>query len=216
MSVHNSVGCGPILAWGSEAQKEKYLRDLATGKDLADNIKWVKFSSAAWTADGKGFFYSRYDAPKEGAALTGANYNQKLYYHRLGTTQDKDLLVHQDEQDKERGFSASVSDDGKLLVIYVWKGSARKNGLLWLPLKGGAYAGGTPQALTLAFDAEYSPAGSNGNTLWIRTDAGAPRGSVVAVDLTKPDAIEASMDVLEENITQMEAIYASGAFEGSN
>lgn len=36
------------------------------------------------------------------------------------------------------------------------------------------------------------------------------------VDLTKPDAIEASMDVLEENITQMEAIYASGAFEGSN
>ena len=35
MSVHNSVGCGPILAWGSEAQKEMYLRDLATGRKIA-------------------------------------------------------------------------------------------------------------------------------------------------------------------------------------
>jgi prolyl oligopeptidase len=182
---------GKYLAYGTAGGgsdwQEWKVRDLATGKDLADTIKWVKFSSAAWTADGKGFFYSRYDAPKEGAALTGANYNQKLFYHRLGTTQDKDLLVHQDEQDKERGFSGSVSDDGKLLLIYVWKGSARKNGLLWLPLKNGAYVGGKPQTLTLAFDAEYAPIGSNGNTLWIRSDAGAPKGHVVAVDLTKPD-----------------------------
>ncbi|WP_374535440.1 acyl-CoA dehydrogenase family protein [Chitinimonas taiwanensis] len=35
ISVHNSVGCGPILAFGSEAQKAAYLRKLASGEWLA-------------------------------------------------------------------------------------------------------------------------------------------------------------------------------------
>jgi len=34
MSVHNSVGCMPIAAFGDDAQKEKFLRPLATGKKL--------------------------------------------------------------------------------------------------------------------------------------------------------------------------------------
>ena len=34
MSVHNSVGCGPILAWGTEAQKREYLPALASGKTI--------------------------------------------------------------------------------------------------------------------------------------------------------------------------------------
>lgn len=35
MSIHNSVGCTPILNWGSELQKEEWLPDLAAGKTLA-------------------------------------------------------------------------------------------------------------------------------------------------------------------------------------
>ncbi|MGI4812102.1 MAG: acyl-CoA dehydrogenase family protein, partial [Janthinobacterium lividum] len=34
MSVHNSVGCGPILKFGSDAQKDRYLPRLATGELL--------------------------------------------------------------------------------------------------------------------------------------------------------------------------------------
>ncbi|ACC74213.1 acyl-CoA dehydrogenase [Paraburkholderia phymatum] len=34
MSVHNSVGCGPVLNFGSDAQKDRYLADLATGKRI--------------------------------------------------------------------------------------------------------------------------------------------------------------------------------------
>lgn len=88
---------GKLLAYGVAAAGSDWqtwkVRDLSTGKDLADELKWVKFSGAAWTVDGKGFFYSRYDAPKVGQALTGANYFQKLYYHRLGTEQSADTLV---------------------------------------------------------------------------------------------------------------------------
>ncbi len=34
MSVHNSVGCGPILAWGTDAQKQAWLPDMAAGRKI--------------------------------------------------------------------------------------------------------------------------------------------------------------------------------------
>ena len=79
---------GKLLAYslsasGSDWQEWK-VRDVETGKDLSDDLKWVKFSGASWSTDNKGFFYSRYDEPKDDA-LKGTNYFQKIYYHRLGT-----------------------------------------------------------------------------------------------------------------------------------
>jgi prolyl oligopeptidase len=183
---------GRYLAYGTASGgsdwQEWRVRDLTTGKDLPDVIKWVKFSTASWTPDGKGFFYSRYDAPKEGAALTGSNFFQKLYYHRLGDDQSADVLVFENKTEKEWGFGASVSDDGRFVAIYVWKGSGRKNGLLWMPLKNGAFDRNVmPTPLTLDFDAEYSPIGSRGDTLWVKSDKDAPRGKVMAIDLRKPE-----------------------------
>jgi len=182
---------GRLLAYGvamggSDWQRWQ-VRDLASGKDLADKIEWVKFSKAEWTPDGKGFFYSRYDAPKAGEALTGTNYFQKLYYHRLGTEQSADLLVLENKEEKQWGFGAEVSDDGRYVLINVWKGSGRKNGLLLLPLKDGGYAGGTPRPLTLAFDAEYAPVELVGDTLYLRSDKDAPRGRLIAIDLKQPE-----------------------------
>lgn len=181
---------GKLLAYGiagagSDWQTWK-VRDLATGQDLADKIEWVKFSSASWTADGKGFFYARYDAPKEGEALKGANYFQKLYYHRLGTPQADDVLVAENRDDKEWGFGTEVSDDGQLLLISVWKSAGSKNGLMVLPLPKGAFAGGKPQPITLDFDAQYTPVAAVGGKLFVKTDKGAPRGKLVAIDLKNP------------------------------
>ena len=183
---------GRYLAYGTAVAGSDWqvwqVRDLNTGRDLADKTEWVKFSSAEWTPDGKGYFYSRYDAPKEGAALTGSNFFQKLYYHRIGEPQSADQLVYQNPTEKEWGFGASVTDDGKYVIINIWKGSGRKNGLLVMPLKNGAM---TPTAasglktITLDFDSEFTPIGANGNTLWVKTDLDASRGRVVAIDLTK-------------------------------
>jgi prolyl oligopeptidase len=181
---------GKLLAYGSSKAGSDWqtwrVRDLASGRDLPDTLEWVKFSSAAWTPDGKGFFYARYDAPAEGAALTGSNYFQKLYYHRLGTPQAEDTLVASNPQEKEWGFGAEVSDDGQLVYITVWKGG-NKNGLMVLPLSKGAYNGGEPKAVTLAFDAEYAPVASTGtSTLIVRTNQDAPRGRLIAIDLKAP------------------------------
>lgn len=181
---------GKLLAYGvagagSDWQTWK-VRDLATGQDLEDKIDWVKFSSAAWTADSKGFFYARYDAPKEGDKLKGANYFQKLYYHRLGTAQSDDVLVAENRDDKEWGFGSEVSDDGQLLLISVWKSAGSKNGLMVLPLPKGGFAGGKPQPITLDFDAQYSPVAVIGHKLVVKTDKDAPRGKLIAVDLKHP------------------------------
>ncbi|SFR72841.1 S9 family peptidase [Mitsuaria sp. TWR114] len=181
---------GKLMAYGTAGAGSDWqtwkVRDLDTGKDLPDTIEWVKFSSASWTPDGKGFFYSRYDAPKAGAALTGANYFQKVYYHRLGTAQSADVLVAENPAEKEWGFNVEVTDDGRLALINVWKGSARKNGLMLLPLDGqGGYAGAKPVPLTLSFDAEYSPVVLDGQRLIVKTDKDAPRGRLIAIDLDK-------------------------------
>ncbi|KPF45325.1 prolyl endopeptidase [beta proteobacterium AAP121] len=178
---------GKLLAYGVAKAGSDWqtwrVRDLATGQDLPDLIDWVKFSSATWTPDGKGFFYGRYEAPKPGEALSGVNLFQKLYYHRLGTPQSADVLVIDNPREGKWGFGASVSDDGRMLMITVSNGTGRRNGLMFLPLKDGAYAGGTPQPLTLAFDAQYVPLHLDGERLVLRSDRGAPNGALLAVKL---------------------------------
>jgi prolyl oligopeptidase len=184
---------GRLLAYGiagagSDWQTWK-VRDLQTGQDLADRIEWVKFSGATWTPDGQGFFYARYDAPKAGEALTGANYFQKLYYHRLGTPQSEDVLVAENKAEKQWGFGAQVSDDDRSLLINVWSGAGSKNGLMVLPLgPGGSFKPGQPRVITTAFDAEYSPVLTLGDRLVLKTDKDAPRGRLVVLSLKNPQA----------------------------
>lgn len=178
---------GRYLAYGTSSAGSDWqtwqVRDLNTGRDLKNKVEWVKFSAAEWSPDGKGFFYSRYDVPEAGQSLTGSNFFQKLYYHKLGTLQSSDQLVYENKAEKEWGYAASVTDDGKHLIISVWKGSGRKNGLLVMPLRKGAYVAGTPKVITLDFSAEYTFIGAKGDTLWVKTDKDAPLGRVIAIDI---------------------------------
>ena len=122
---------GNLMAYGlstagSDWQDWK-VRDIESGRDLPDTIKWVKSSSASWTKDGKGFFYSRYDAPSSTNTYKGVNYFHKLYFHRLGTEQDQDVLVYDRPDQKEWGFFGGVTDDGRYLIIMVWHGTDTRN-----------------------------------------------------------------------------------------
>ena len=179
---------GRLLAYGisgagSDWQTWK-VRDLETGKDLQDLIEWVKFSRATWTPDGKGFFYSRYDKPKEGTALSGVNFFQKLYYHRIGTNQTADVLVAENAAEKSWGWSTEASDDQRWIIISVTSGTGRKNGLMVLPLNnGGLQAGSKPVPVTMTFDAAYRFVDSLGDKLIISTDKDAPNSRLIAMDM---------------------------------
>lgn len=178
---------GKLMAYGTAASgsdwQEWHVRDVASGKDLPDQIKWVKFSQASWTKDGKGFFYSRYDEPK-GTALRDTNYFQKLYYHQLGTPQSEDKLIYERPDNKELGFGGQVTDDGHYLVIFVWQGTSPKNRLYYKDLS-------NPDSEVVKllddFDAEYRFIDNDGPVFWIRTDLNAPRGKLIAIDTRHPE-----------------------------
>ena len=177
---------GKLLAYslsasGSDWQEWK-VRDVATSKDLSDDLKWVKFSGVSWTRDGKGFFYSRYDEPKADA-LKATNYFQKVFYHRLGTPQTEDVLVYERPDQKDWLFGGSVTEDGSYLVITIYEGTDVKNRVYYKDLK----AKDAPVVKLLDdFDAAYTFVGNEGSRFWFQTDLGAPRGKVVEVDVANP------------------------------
>jgi prolyl oligopeptidase len=179
---------GKLLAYGTAASGSDWtewrVRDVDTGKDLPDLVKWVKFSGASWTKDGKGFFYSRYDEPKQGSMLRDTNYFQKLYYHRLGTSQSEDKLIYERPDNKELGFAGNVTDDGHYLVITVWQGTSPKNRLYYKDL---TKPDSDVVKLLDDFDAEYTFIDNDGPVFWFKTDLDAPRGRVIAIDTQHPE-----------------------------
>jgi len=186
LAAFNISEDGRYLAYGltngGSDWQEWRVREVETGRDLSDVLSWVKFSQSAWTHDGAGFFYCRYDEPREGR-LDGANFWQKIYYHRLGTDQAEDVLVHHEPDDREMGFIPYVSDDGRYLLIHAWKGTEDENALYYKDLS-------EPDApvrdLLPAFDATYTYVGSDGPIVWFQTDGGSPRGRLIAVDVRDP------------------------------
>ncbi len=175
---------GRYLAWSTSVSgsdwRTWYVRDIGTGKDLPDKVEWSKFSGAAWDRAGEGFFYSRYDTPREGEAMEGANYYQRLWYHRLGTPQGRDVLVYERPDQKEWGIGGSVSDDGRYLLITITQGTSRNNRLYYKDL---ADKSKVIHRLFDAYDASYDFIGNDGSVFYIRTNKDAPRERIFAVDV---------------------------------
>ncbi len=178
---------GQYLAYsvsdGGSDWRQWRVRDITTGEDLDDLIEWSKFSGASWTADSQGFFYSRYDEPM-GAELQSQNFFQKLYYHRLGTPQSDDRLVYERPDHKNWGFGGAVTDDGRYLIINVWEGTSRKNGLFYLDLA--SPDSGVVELLS-AFDASYGFIDNDGPLFWIKTDLDAPKSRVISININQPE-----------------------------
>jgi len=160
--------------------------EIETGRLLPDELKWVKFSGAAWTPDNKGFFYSRYDEPPAGAAFQRENLNQKVFYHRVGTSQPEDVLVYKRPDEPAWGFGTRVTEDGRYLVINIWKGTDDKYRVLYKDL---TEPYGMPIDLIDNFEHEYSFIGNEGPVFFFQTDLEAPRKRVVSIDLRKPTQV---------------------------
>jgi len=171
------------LSSGGSDWIEWHVREVETGRDLDDVLEWSKFSGAAWRLDGSGFYYSRYDEPVDENALKAANFNQKLCFHALGTTQDADPVVYERPDNRELGFMPRVTEDGRYLVITVWKGTDRENNVCCADLD----ASGEIVELITGFRAGFQFVTSDGDTLYFQTDLDAPQGRLIAVDLGATD-----------------------------
>jgi prolyl oligopeptidase len=188
---------GEYMAYGLSSAgsdwEEWRVKRVSTGQDTDDVLNWVKFSGASWTHDGSGFFYSRYDAPKEGQKLQELNYYQKLFFHKRGTPQSEDVLVYHRPDQKEWGFGGHVTEDGRYLIITIRQGTDTKNRLFYKEIVPGqpvselAYGKGAKVAELLNdFDASYEFIANDGPVFWFQTDLDAPRGKIIQIDTREP------------------------------
>ncbi|MBN3944166.1 prolyl oligopeptidase family serine peptidase [Nostoc sp. NMS9] len=197
---------GKLLAYGLSSSgsdwQEWKVRDVETGEDLQDHLKWIKFSGASWTHDHQGFFYSRYDEPNEKTRLEDVNYYQKLYYHQLGKPQSEDVLIYHRPDQKEWGFSGGVTEDGRYLIISIWLGTDSKNLVFSKDLT-------NPNAevveLINQFEADYSFIDNDDSVFYFRTDLNAPRGRVIAID-TKNPASENWQEIIPQSAETLESV----------
>jgi prolyl oligopeptidase len=159
------------------------VRDVATGADLPDVVKWVKNSGATWAPDGSGFYYGRFDPPQPGAEFTQANEYQKLCFHALGTDSAADPVVYENRERPKWRFGAVPTEDGRRLLVYVFEGSTRKSRVAVADL-----GAGPPKFRDLFadFDASRWFLDNEGDTFWFLTDRDAPKGRIVAVDVNRP------------------------------
>jgi prolyl oligopeptidase len=173
---------GKLFAYGLRASGSDWtqwrVRDVESGRDFPDLLKNIKFSGASWTKDGKGFFYSRFPEPDEKTKLQAPSYNQALYYHLAGTPQSEDVLIYSRPDDRELRVAGGVTEDGKWLIIYVYKGTSRQRLIYFKDLEAKDTA---IQPLFDKFEASYTFLGNDGSTFYFNTDKDAPRGRVVAV-----------------------------------
>ncbi len=169
------------ISRGGSDWREFYVREVATGDDLDDHIMWAKFSGISWYKGG--FFYSRYPSPEKGDKLSGVNENNKVYYHKIGTDQSEDKLVYEEPDNPQRGFGAQVTEDDKYLILYTTE-STSGNGLYFKPLdkKNAEF-----NKLITDFENDYGVVGHYNGKFLIRTNDGAPKYRLMAVDPKNPE-----------------------------
>ena len=184
---------------GSDWRKARVI-EIASGTVLDDELDWLKFTGLAWMKDGSGFFYSRYPATEDEEKFQSLNVNQAVYFHRLGTSQDKDTLVYERPENPEWGYDATVTDDGTHLVITVWKGTDARYQIAHQDLTA---PDDQPKMLIEGFDHDYTLVDNVGSELFFRTNKDAPRNRLIAIDVNNPEPenwreiIPQAVDVLD-------------------
>jgi prolyl oligopeptidase len=200
------------LATGGADWADVFVRDMATGIDLPDVVRWFRFSGIAWTNDSKGFYYARFPEPPAGKVLEAELLNHQVHYHRAGTAQAQDRLIYW-RRDLPRYFvGASVTEDGRYLIITLSQGSNPRNRLLYAdlgdPLQPDVTA---PIAAIVDADvAELTVLGNDGPVFYVRTDLDAPNRRVVAIDLRRQGGYDEWTSVVPEETNALESATIAG------
>jgi prolyl oligopeptidase len=158
--------------------KEIHVMDVETGIQLTDHLKWVKFSGIAWHKSG--FYYSRYDEPKEGV-YSKRSEGHKVYYHALGTDQSSDILIYHDSLNPTRLHYVGTTQDERYMTLYISQGDQKGNLLYILDLSNPA---NKMVAVRNVFGNQNYIIESVGGKLYTNVDA--PRGRIVAIDPATP------------------------------
>lgn len=182
------------------------VKNADTLENLSDELKWAKFTGISWLHDDSGFFYNKFPKPDvdDAGTETSPNFNSSLYFHKLGTSQEQDIMIIKDPENPTHMFGAEVSDDGKFLILSVVESCDPVNKLYILKLPEDGQLSSTPEFIKVVddFKAEYSYITNNGSEFYFKTNLNAPRYRIVRYDLEKSndgfaELLPQTNDVLE-------------------
>lgn len=182
-----------------------YVREIASKKELAEELKWTKFSGAAWKGDG--FYYSKFDKPEKGTDLSAANKFQKIYYHKLGDSQEDDQLVFEDATNPNLYFGAVVTEDERFLIIYASAGTSG-NALYYQDF---TIPNGRISLLVEGYENNHSIIDNVGDKLLLNTDLDAENKRVVLVDPENNAPVHWETIIPESNLA-LEGVDTGGGF----
>lgn len=186
---------------GGSDWREARVLDVETGEVLDDHLEWLKFTGLSWTADGEGFCYSRYPAVPAEEKYQSLNKNMKVWYHRIGTSQDEDVIAYERPDQPDWGPRGTVTDDGRHLVITISIGTDDRYSIVHRDLTD---PDALPATIIEGFDFDYSLVGSVGDELYFRTNDGAPKNRLITIDAHNPEpanwreVIPEASDVLDD------------------
>lgn len=197
---HNGKYLAYVISRSGSDWREIYIKDLSTGKNLTDQIKWVKFSGAVWC--GNGFYYSAYDKPTKGKEFSSKNEVHKVYYHKIGTPQSQDELFYQNPSRPLSFYDVSINKEETIMFLFE-SGAGSGNNLYVRDLR-------KPNSqliqLTDNMDLQYFPVEVKDDKVYILTNYNAPKKRLMVMDINNPslknwkEIIPESNNVLE-NVT---------------
>ncbi|GLB33294.1 putative prolyl oligopeptidase [Lyophyllum shimeji] len=227
LSIYDFSSCGRYFAYGISYSGSDFVTIFlratdsplseaakASGKDdnrMSDVIEYVKFSTIKWSKDSKGFFYQRYPAPQtvKDGIKTGGDVDAMVYYHRIGTPQSDDILIHKDPDNPEWMWNVDISEDGKYLILYTMKDSSRRN-LLWTANLSKNEIGPNIKwnKIIDAFKAEYDVIDNDGPKLYVKTNLDAPQYKVITIDISeeKPKIEEVIPEDKNANLVEVHCV----------
>jgi len=192
------------ISRGGSDWREIYIKDVATGEDLDDQLKWVKFSGISWLGE-DGFYYSRYDEPEKGEELTNVNEFQQVFYHKIGDNQNDDELIFKDNENPLRNYGAEVDDDDEHIILYGSSGT-NNNSLMIKKIGDDNW---------LVADTTYENnshyIGTVNGKYWILTDYEAPRYRIMALDPQNPH-IDSWKEVIPETGNVLNGVSLSKSY----
>lgn len=195
-----------IAVAGSDWQ-EIFVMESATKKVLKDKVEWTKFGGANWNGD-DGFYYSGYDKPDEKSKLSKQNQFHKVFYHKLGTDQSQDILIHEDKEHPLRYHGAGLTEDGRFLILNVSEGTSGAEIWYWEKKDPSQTKF---KLLIPGFSTEPDVVDNHGGKLLVRTNDGAPNYQVVLIDPKNPGK-ENWKTVIPEKEEALQSVGTAGGY----
>ncbi len=184
LSKDGKIAVYGISKGGSDWQ-EYFVMDVPTKTTQPDKLEWIKFSGVAWA--GNGFYYISYPAPEKGKEKTAENENQRIFYHKLGTSQSEDELIYEDQKNPHRFYGIRTTEDQRYAILSISeRGKGKKGNALFYRELSGSDKTFKPIVAEIGNDS-YGVIENVGDRFLLFTDHKAPNGKVVLWDPNEPE-----------------------------